>query len=72
MTIGSRVKQGCVMSPTLFLIIINWIMKKVTDTRIGVCRPCVFTNREKPCEEGITKTEGRSPKNRLENKREEN
>jgi hypothetical protein len=35
-TIGSGVKQGCVMSPMLFLIIIDWIMKKVTDNRTGI------------------------------------
>jgi hypothetical protein len=35
--IGSGVKQGCVMSPTLFVIIIqDWIMKKVTDNRTGI------------------------------------
>jgi hypothetical protein len=34
--IESGVKQGCVKSPTLLLIIINWIMKKVTDNRTEI------------------------------------
>jgi hypothetical protein len=34
--IESGVKPGCVMSLTLFLIIIDWILKKVTDNRNGI------------------------------------
>jgi hypothetical protein len=34
--IGSGVNQGCIMSPTLLLIILDWIMKKVTDKRTGL------------------------------------
>jgi hypothetical protein len=35
LNIESGVKPGSVMSPTLFLII-DWIMKKVTDNRTGI------------------------------------
>jgi hypothetical protein len=60
-------------------------MKKITDNRAGISwklqnkledigfADCVFTNRkEKPYAEEITETGGRGPKNRVENKRQEN
>lgn len=34
--IESGVKQGCILSPTLFLILVDWIMRKVTDDRTGI------------------------------------
>jgi hypothetical protein len=41
--------------------------------RYRVCRQCVFTNRkEKPYAEEITQTGGKSPKKKIENKRQGN
>jgi exonuclease III len=34
--IETGVRQGCVMSPILFLMVIDWVMRKTTDNRTGI------------------------------------
>ena len=34
--VNSGVRQGCIMSPILFLISIDWVMKKMTDSKRGI------------------------------------
>jgi hypothetical protein len=33
---NTGLKQGCILSPTLFLIIMDWIMRKTTHGRTGI------------------------------------
>jgi hypothetical protein len=34
--IASSVRQGCILSPTLFLVVVDWIMRKATHDRFTV------------------------------------
>ena len=35
--VQTRVRQGCLLSPTIFLIVIDWVMWKATkDRRMGI------------------------------------
>ena len=34
--IEAGVKQGCILSPTIFLVVIDWVMKKATATKRGI------------------------------------
>lgn len=34
--IDSGVRQGCILSPTIFLILVDWIMKKTTRNKTGI------------------------------------
>lgn len=35
-TVDSGVKQGCVLSPLLFLLVLDWVMRKVNNGRRGI------------------------------------
>ncbi len=35
-TVGSGVKQGCVLSPLLFLLVLDWVMRKVNSGGKGI------------------------------------
>ena len=44
-TVNSGVRQGCIVSPILFLIAIDWVMKKTTDSKRGITWS-IFTTLE--------------------------
>lgn len=35
-TVRSGVRQGCVLSPFLFLLVLDWVMRKVNNTKCGI------------------------------------
>jgi hypothetical protein len=34
--IASGIRQGCVLSPTVFLVVVDWVMRKATQDRTGL------------------------------------
>ena len=35
-TVNSGVRQGCIIPPILFLIAIDWVVRKITDSKRGI------------------------------------
>ena len=36
--VDTGVRQGCILSPTIFLVVVDWVMRKATQQRRGITR----------------------------------